>query len=81
MYTGSLPAKVDDAIDVIALVLDDVAREGITAEELEQGKGQLRAAWFSIWRSPAHGWFGWARPNCSPESLPRLLRRSRRSMP
>ncbi len=42
VYTGSLPAKVDDAIDVIALVLDDVAREGITAEELERGKGQLR---------------------------------------
>ncbi len=42
IYTGSMPAKVDDAIEVISSVLGDLARDGMTAAELERGKGQLR---------------------------------------
>ena len=39
---GCLPAKLDDVLDVVRHELAKVAEEGITAEELRIGKGQLR---------------------------------------
>lgn len=39
---GCLPAKLDDVLDVVRQELARVAEDGITAEELRIGKGQLR---------------------------------------
>ncbi|WP_181310562.1 M16 family metallopeptidase [Nocardioides campestrisoli] len=39
---GCLPAKVDEVLEVVRAELARVAAEGITAEELARGKGQLR---------------------------------------
>ncbi|WP_246081813.1 M16 family metallopeptidase [Nocardioides litoris] len=39
---GCLPAKLDETLAVVRLELSRVAAHGITAEELERGKGQLR---------------------------------------
>ncbi|WP_460798190.1 M16 family metallopeptidase [Nocardioides pacificus] len=39
---GCLPAKLDDVLATVREQLALVAREGITAEELARGKGQLR---------------------------------------
>ena len=39
---GCLPAKQDEVLAVVREQLALVARDGITAEELERGKGQLR---------------------------------------
>jgi predicted Zn-dependent peptidase len=39
---GCLPAKVDDVLTVVRAELATLARDGITAEELAVGKGQLR---------------------------------------
>jgi predicted Zn-dependent peptidase len=39
---GCLPAKVDEVLSVVRDELRKVAEDGITAEEVERGKGQLR---------------------------------------
>ncbi|MGZ4449361.1 MAG: M16 family metallopeptidase [Nocardioides sp.] len=39
---GCLPSKLDDVLAVVRAELAKVAAEGITAEELARGKGQLR---------------------------------------
>ena len=39
---GCLPSKLDDVLAVVRTELSRVAAHGITAEELERGKGQLR---------------------------------------
>ncbi len=39
---GCLPTKLDDVLSVVRDELAKVARDGITAEELARGKGQLR---------------------------------------
>jgi predicted Zn-dependent peptidase len=39
---GCLPSKLEEVIDVVRAELRKVAREGITAAEVELGKGQLR---------------------------------------
>ena len=39
---GCLPGKVDDVLATVRAELAKVAADGITAEELERGKGQLR---------------------------------------
>jgi predicted Zn-dependent peptidase len=39
---GCLPGKVDDVLDVVRAELRTIAADGITAEELARGKGQLR---------------------------------------
>ncbi|MBZ5741082.1 M16 family metallopeptidase [Nocardioides mangrovi] len=39
---GCLPNRLDDVLAVVREELAKVARDGITAEELERGKGQLR---------------------------------------
>ena len=39
---GCLPSKLDDVLSVVRAELAKVAAEGITAEELSRGKGQLR---------------------------------------
>ncbi|WP_442945479.1 M16 family metallopeptidase [Nocardioides sp. CCNWLW239] len=42
VQVGCLPAKLDEVLEVVRSELATVARDGITAEELELGKGQLR---------------------------------------
>lgn len=39
---GCLPAKLDEVLSVVRAELAKIAAEGITAEELARGKGQLR---------------------------------------
>ncbi|HEX8780669.1 MAG TPA: pitrilysin family protein [Nocardioides sp.] len=39
---GCLPGKLDEVLEVVRAELAKVAADGITAEELERGKGQLR---------------------------------------
>ncbi len=39
---GALPAKVDDVLSVVRDELATLARDGITADELRRGQGQLR---------------------------------------
>ena len=42
VYAGCHPNKVDEVLDLARTELERVRREGITAEELDRGKGQLR---------------------------------------
>ena len=42
VYVGCQPKKVDQVLELCRTVLADVVRGGITAEELERGKGQAR---------------------------------------
>lgn len=44
VYAGCLPKKAPDVLDVVREQLAAVARDGITAEELLRGKGQLRGS-------------------------------------
>ena len=42
VYVGSLPSKIDDVLSVVKGTIGDIAANGITADELRRGKGQLR---------------------------------------
>jgi predicted Zn-dependent peptidase len=42
LYAGCQPGKADEVVAIMKSVLDSVAKDGITAEEVERGKGQLR---------------------------------------
>ena len=42
VYVGSMPSKVDDVLIVVKGTIADIAANGISAEELRRGKGQLR---------------------------------------
>lgn len=44
VYAGCLPSKVDTVLDVCMSQLDDVARHGLTPDEIRRGKGQVRGA-------------------------------------
>jgi predicted Zn-dependent peptidase len=44
VYAGCAPAKVDDVLTLVREQLIQVAETGISAEELERGKGQLRGS-------------------------------------
>lgn len=44
VYAGCLPKKVDDVLDLCRAEIQRVCHRGITAEELERGKGQLRGS-------------------------------------
>jgi predicted Zn-dependent peptidase len=44
VYAGCLPKKAPEVLDVIRGQLEAVARDGITADELLRGKGQLRGS-------------------------------------
>ncbi|MGH3455197.1 MAG: M16 family metallopeptidase, partial [Nocardioidaceae bacterium] len=44
VYAGCAPAKVDDVLALVREQLVHVADHGISAEELERGKGQLRGS-------------------------------------
>ncbi len=43
-YAGCLPGKVDQVLKLATGTLDDVARRGITDEELARGKGQSKGS-------------------------------------
>jgi predicted Zn-dependent peptidase len=43
-YAGCLPTKVDQVLELAVAGLDDVARNGLTAEELARGKGQSKGS-------------------------------------
>jgi predicted Zn-dependent peptidase len=42
VYVGCLPNKIGTVLDVCRTQLEDVAQHGITSEELERSKGQVR---------------------------------------
>jgi predicted Zn-dependent peptidase len=42
VYAGCQPGKADEVVAIMRSVLDAVASAGLTAEEVERGKGQLR---------------------------------------
>src|SRR2546423_10721089 len=44
VYVGCLPKKVEQVLDICRTELAQVADRGITEEELERGKGQLRGS-------------------------------------
>ena len=44
VYAGCVPRKVDEVLAICRDELDKVAAAGITVEELERGKGQLRGS-------------------------------------
>ena len=44
VYAGCLPKKASQVLEVIREELDRIGRQGITAEELVRGKGQLRGS-------------------------------------
>jgi predicted Zn-dependent peptidase len=44
VYAGCVPRKVDDVLAICRDEIDKVAAQGITFEELERGKGQLRGS-------------------------------------
>ena len=44
VYVGCQPTKVDTVLDVCVTQLSAVAAHGLTAEEVERGKGQVRGA-------------------------------------
>ncbi len=44
VYAGCLPKKVDDVLDLCRAEIQRICHRGITAEELERGKGQLRGS-------------------------------------
>jgi predicted Zn-dependent peptidase len=44
VYAGCLPTKIDDVLDICRTELAKVATHGITEEELQRGKGQLRGS-------------------------------------
>ncbi|MBB6118621.1 M16 family metallopeptidase [Nocardiopsis algeriensis] len=44
VYAGCLPEKADEVVGVCREELDKVAREGITAEELQRAKGQIQGS-------------------------------------
>jgi predicted Zn-dependent peptidase len=44
VYAGCVPRKVDDVLAICRDELEKVATHGITGEELERGKGQLRGS-------------------------------------
>jgi predicted Zn-dependent peptidase len=43
-YAGCLPSKVDQVLELAVASLEDVARNGLTAEELARGKGQAKGS-------------------------------------
>ena len=44
IYAGCAPGKVEEVLDLVRAELESVARRGITAAELERGKGMLQGA-------------------------------------
>jgi predicted Zn-dependent peptidase len=44
VYAGCLPKKVDDVLDLCRAELQRVSNRGVTPEELDRGKGQLRGS-------------------------------------
>lgn len=44
VYVGCLPSKVDTVLDVCLTQIEQVAREGLTADEVARAKGQVKGA-------------------------------------
>lgn len=44
LYAGCLPSKADTVLDVCLSELETVARDGLTAEELQRAKGQVKGS-------------------------------------
>ena len=44
IYVGCLPAKVDTALSVCRTEIERLVRDGLTHEELQRGKGQVKGA-------------------------------------
>ena len=44
VYAGCAPSKVDEVLQVCRELLDEVASHGVTDEEIDRAKGQLRGS-------------------------------------
>ncbi|HJQ01503.1 MAG TPA: pitrilysin family protein [Jatrophihabitans sp.] len=44
LYAGCQPGKADEVVSIMTAVLDSIARDGLSADEVERGKGQLRGS-------------------------------------
>jgi len=44
LYAGCQPGKADEVVSIMTAVLDSVAEHGLSADEVERGKGQLRGS-------------------------------------
>jgi predicted Zn-dependent peptidase len=42
LYAGCQPGKADEVVSIMQSVLDTIATEGLSEDEIERGKGQLR---------------------------------------
>jgi len=42
LYAGCQPGKADEVVEIMQSVLDSVGRDGLSQDELDRGKGQLR---------------------------------------
>jgi predicted Zn-dependent peptidase len=42
LYAGCQPGKADEVVEIMQSVLDSVGRDGLSEDELDRGKGQLR---------------------------------------
>ncbi|MDQ2836543.1 MAG: insulinase family protein [Actinomycetota bacterium] len=41
LYAGCQPGKADEVVSIMRAVLDSIARDGLSSDEIERGKGQL----------------------------------------
>lgn len=41
LYAGCQPGKADEVVSIMRAVLDSIARDGLSTDEIERGKGQL----------------------------------------
>ena len=78
LYAGCLPSKADTVLDVCMTELDAVARDGLSAEELQRAKGQVKGSMVLGQEDPASRMTRIARAELHDEpleSIDRLLDR------
>jgi predicted Zn-dependent peptidase len=42
LYAGCQPGKADEVVSIMRAILDDVAQHGLSEDEIDRGKGQMR---------------------------------------
>lgn len=78
LYAGCLPNKADTVLDVCLTELDSVARDGLSTEELQRAKGQVKGSMVLGQEDPASRMTRIARTELHDEpleSIDRLLER------
>lgn len=69
LYAGCLPSKADTVLDVCLTELDAVARSGLSAEELQRAKGQVKGSMVLGQEDPASRMTRIARAELHDEAL------------